>query len=85
MPYIILIPAHRLGKFISHLGVRHYITKTHLGGQDTLQEAAALLAANLLNFLATPSEALVFLGWGVRCWIIFWSYYALLSLLDSTL
>jgi hypothetical protein len=37
MPYTILIPAHRLGKFISHLGVRHYITKTHLGGQDTLQ------------------------------------------------
>jgi hypothetical protein len=37
MPYIILIPAHGLGKFISHLGVRHYITKTHLGGQDTLQ------------------------------------------------
>jgi hypothetical protein len=37
MPYIIFIPAHGLGKFISHLGVYHYITKTHLGGQDTLQ------------------------------------------------
>jgi hypothetical protein len=37
MPYIILIPAHGLGKFISYLGVCHYITKTHLGGQDTLQ------------------------------------------------
>jgi hypothetical protein len=37
MPYIILIPAHGLDKFISHLGVCHYITKTHLGGQDTLQ------------------------------------------------
>jgi hypothetical protein len=37
MPYIILIPAHGLGKLISHLGVCHYITKTHLGGQDTLQ------------------------------------------------
>jgi hypothetical protein len=37
MPYIILIPAHGLGKFINHLGVSHYITKTHLGGQDTLQ------------------------------------------------
>jgi hypothetical protein len=36
MPYIILTPAHGLGKFISHLGVCHYITKTHLGGQDTL-------------------------------------------------
>jgi hypothetical protein len=36
MPYIILIPAHGLDKFISHLGVCHYITKTHLGGQDTL-------------------------------------------------
>jgi hypothetical protein len=38
IPYIILIPAHGLGKFISHLGVCHYITKTHLGGQDTLQK-----------------------------------------------
>jgi hypothetical protein len=37
MPYIILIPAHGLGKFISYLGVCHWITKTHLGGQDTLQ------------------------------------------------
>jgi hypothetical protein len=40
MPYIILIPAHGLDKFISHLGVCHYITKTHLGGQDTLQPAS---------------------------------------------
>jgi hypothetical protein len=32
MSYIILIPAHGLDKFISHLGVCHYITKTHLGG-----------------------------------------------------
>jgi hypothetical protein len=38
MPYIILIPAHGLDKFISHLGVCHYITKTHLGGQDTLHQ-----------------------------------------------
>jgi hypothetical protein len=37
MPYMILIPAHGLDKFISHFGVCHYITKTHLGGQDTLQ------------------------------------------------
>jgi hypothetical protein len=37
MPYMILIPAHGLDKFISYLGVCHYITKTHLGGQDTLQ------------------------------------------------
>jgi hypothetical protein len=36
MPYMILIPAHGLDKIISHLGVCHYITKTHLGGQDTL-------------------------------------------------
>jgi hypothetical protein len=39
MPYIILMPAHGLGKFISHLGACHYITKTHLGGKDTLQLA----------------------------------------------
>jgi hypothetical protein len=39
MPYIILTPAHGLDKLISHLGVCHYITKTHLGGRDTLQEA----------------------------------------------
>jgi hypothetical protein len=37
MPYIILRPTHGLDKLISHLGVCHYITKTHLGGQDTLQ------------------------------------------------
>jgi hypothetical protein len=36
MPYMILIIAHGLDKLISHLGVCHYITKTHLGGQDTL-------------------------------------------------
>jgi hypothetical protein len=36
MPYIILIPTHGLGKFISHLGVRHYITKTQLGGAKIL-------------------------------------------------
>jgi hypothetical protein len=42
MPYIILIPAHGLGKFISHLGVCHYITKTHLGGQDTLHKPSLL-------------------------------------------
>jgi hypothetical protein len=40
MPYMILIPAHGLDKFISHLGVCHYITKTHLEGQDTLQGCA---------------------------------------------
>jgi hypothetical protein len=37
MPYTILMPAHGLDKLISHLGECHYITKTHLGGQDTLQ------------------------------------------------
>jgi hypothetical protein len=40
MPYMILIPVHGLDKLISHLGVCHYITKTHLGGQDTLQVAS---------------------------------------------
>jgi hypothetical protein len=38
MPYMILTPAHGLDKLISHLGVCHYITKTHLGGQDTLHD-----------------------------------------------
>jgi hypothetical protein len=40
MPYIDLTPAHGLDKLISYLGVCHYITKTHLGGQDTLQDVA---------------------------------------------
>jgi hypothetical protein len=39
MPYILLRPAYGLDKLISHLGVCHYITKTHLGGQDTLHIA----------------------------------------------
>jgi hypothetical protein len=45
MPYIILAPAHGLDKLISHLGVCHYITKTHLGGQDTLHMCRLLQAA----------------------------------------
>jgi hypothetical protein len=45
MPYMILTPAHGLDKLISHLGVCHYITKTHLGGQDTLQ-----LFSKIINF-----------------------------------
>jgi hypothetical protein len=36
MPSMILTPAHGLDKLISHLGVCLYITKTHLGGQNTL-------------------------------------------------
>jgi hypothetical protein len=39
MPYMILIPAHGLDKLISHLGECHYITKTHLGDQDTLHKS----------------------------------------------
>jgi hypothetical protein len=45
MPYIILTPAHGLDKLISHLGVCHYITKTHLGGQDTLQMLNCVIGA----------------------------------------
>jgi hypothetical protein len=54
MPYIILIPAHGLGKFISHLGVRHYITKTHLGGQDTLHFLSCLRPSGLLTKIELP-------------------------------
>jgi hypothetical protein len=52
MPYMILIPAHGLDKFISHLGVCHYITKTHLGGQDTLHSVIKFdyLSTELLSF-----------------------------------
>jgi hypothetical protein len=49
MPCIILRPAHGLDKLISHLGVCHYITKTHLGGQDTLHNLARALLRDILH------------------------------------
>jgi hypothetical protein len=64
MPYMILIPAHGLDKLISHLGVCHYITKTHLGGQDTLHSLR--LDCFLLRVLTTQH------GWTV--WTTYGSY-----------
>jgi hypothetical protein len=59
MPYMILIPTHGLDKLISHLGVCHYITKTHLGGQDTLQQPLSGPASGLV-ITSTPAGRFVY-------------------------
>jgi hypothetical protein len=56
MPCIILRPAHGLDNLISHLGVCHYITKTHLGGQDTLQCCPAVGSRKAANKVVMLGE-----------------------------